>query len=43
MVEENGVTRHTHLLTVQIDAPIEQSAFAFAIPKGVKVVDQTKP
>jgi outer membrane lipoprotein carrier protein len=43
MVEGNGVTRHIHLLTVQIDAPIEQSAFAFTIPKGVKVVDQTKP
>lgn len=43
MAEANGVTRHVHLLTVQTDAVIDQSTFTFAIPKGVKVVDQTKP
>lgn len=43
MVEPSGVTRHIHLLTVQTDAPIDQSAFVFTIPKGIKVIDQTKP
>jgi chaperone LolA len=43
MVDANGVTRHVRLLTVQIDAPIDQSSFVFKIPNGVKIVDQTKP
>jgi outer membrane lipoprotein carrier protein len=42
LVEPNGVTRQIRLLTVQVDVPVDQSAFQFAIPKGVKVVDQTK-
>jgi chaperone LolA len=42
LVEPSGVTRHIHLLTVQVDAQVDQSTFKFTIPKGVKVVDQTK-
>lgn len=41
--ESSGVTRHIHLLTVEIDPPVNRSAFVFSIPKGVKVIDQTKP
>lgn len=40
--DSNGVSRHVQLLTVQIDPKIDQSAFAFNVPKGVKVIDQTK-
>lgn len=43
MEESNGVTRHIRLLTVQPDAKVDQSMFVFTIPKGVKVIDQTKP
>jgi outer membrane lipoprotein carrier protein len=42
LVEPNGVTRQIHLLTVQVDVPVDQSAFQFTIPKDVKIVDQTK-
>jgi outer membrane lipoprotein carrier protein len=41
--EPSGVTRHIHITTIQTNVPIDRTAFSFAIPKGVKVVDQTKP
>jgi outer membrane lipoprotein carrier protein len=42
-VEPSGVTRHIRLTAVQTNVPVDRAAFAFTIPKGVKVVDQTKP
>jgi Outer membrane lipoprotein-sorting protein len=41
--DANGVTRHIKLLTLQIDPQVKQSSFVFKVPKGVKVIDQTKP
>jgi chaperone LolA len=40
--ESNGVTRHIHLTTMELNGPIDKSAFTFTVPPGVKVVDQTK-
>jgi len=40
--DANGVTRHVHLTSLELNSPLDASAFAFAIPKGVKVIDQTK-
>ena len=41
--EPSGVTRHIRITAIQTNVPVDRSAFAFTIPKGVKVVDQTKP
>lgn len=41
--EPSGVTRHVRLTSVQTNVPVDRGAFTFKIPKGVKVVDQTKP
>jgi len=41
--EPSGVTRHIRLTAVELNVPVERSEFTFAVPKGVKVVDQTKP
>jgi outer membrane lipoprotein carrier protein len=40
--ESNGVTRSVHLTSVQVNAPIDRATFRFAVPKGARVVDQTK-
>ena len=42
-IEPSGVTRHVHITAIQTNVPIDRSGFNFTIPKGVKVVDQTKP
>ncbi|MDB4875671.1 MAG: outer rane lipoprotein carrier protein LolA [Gemmatimonadetes bacterium] len=41
--ESSGVVRHVHLTTVEPNAAIDRGAFTFVVPKGVKIVDQTKP
>ncbi|HEY9229817.1 MAG TPA: outer membrane lipoprotein carrier protein LolA [Gemmatimonadaceae bacterium] len=41
--EPSGVIRHIHLTSVEVNAPVDRKAFNFPIPKGVKIVDQTKP
>jgi outer membrane lipoprotein carrier protein len=41
--ESSGVTRHIRITAIQTNVPVDRSAFSFTIPKGVKVVDQTKP
>jgi outer membrane lipoprotein carrier protein len=41
--EPSGVTRHIRLLSVEPNAAVDKQAFAFAIPAGAKIVDQTKP
>jgi outer membrane lipoprotein carrier protein len=41
--EPSGVTRHIHLTTMETNVSVERSEFTFTVPKGVKVVDQTKP
>ena len=40
--ETSGVVRHVHLTTVSPNAAVDRSAFTFAVPAGVKIVDQTK-
>jgi outer membrane lipoprotein carrier protein len=40
--DANGVTRHIHLTALELNATLDANAFTFTIPKGVKVVDQTK-
>jgi outer membrane lipoprotein carrier protein len=40
--EPSGVTRRIHLKTMEINPSIDASTFSFAIPKGVKIVDQTR-
>jgi len=42
-IEPSGVTRHVHITAIQTNVPIDRTGFNFTIPKGVKVVDQTKP
>jgi outer membrane lipoprotein-sorting protein len=37
------VTRHVHITSIQTNVPIDRTTFIFTIPKGVRVVDQTKP
>lgn len=41
--EPSGVTRHVHITSIQTNVPVDRGTFSFAIPKGVKIVDQTKP
>jgi outer membrane lipoprotein carrier protein len=40
--DANGVTRHIRLTSLQLNGPLDGGAFSFSVPKGVKVVDQTK-
>jgi len=40
--ENSGVVRRIHLTSVELNAPIDAATFKFAIPPGVKVVDQTR-
>ena len=40
--DANGVTRHVHLTSLELNTTLDASAFTFTIPKGVKVIDQTK-
>ena len=39
--DNNGVTRHVRLTTLEPNATVDRSTFTFTLPKGVKVVDQT--
>lgn len=41
--ESSGVGRHIHLTSIELNADIDRGVFAFTVPKGVKVVDETKP
>ncbi|HEX3866823.1 MAG TPA: outer membrane lipoprotein carrier protein LolA [Gemmatimonadaceae bacterium] len=41
--EPTTVIRHIHLTSVEPNAPVGKSTFTFAVPAGVKVLDQTKP
>ena len=41
--EPSGVTRHVHITSIQTNVPIDRTVFSFTIPKGAKIVDQTKP
>ena len=43
VVEPSGVTRRVHLTTIRTNVPVNRDEFTFSIPKGVKVLDQTKP
>jgi outer membrane lipoprotein carrier protein len=43
VVESTGVTRHIRITGLEPNAPVERSSFTFTPPKGVKIVDQTKP
>jgi outer membrane lipoprotein-sorting protein len=38
-VEPNGLTRVVHITSFKPNAPVKDSAFKFAVPKGVKVVE----
>lgn len=40
--EQSGVSRHVRLTSVDINRPVSGSAFSFSVPKGVRVVDQTR-
>lgn len=40
--EQSGVTRHVRLTSLDVNAPLTNASFAFAVPKGVRVLDQTK-
>ena len=37
--EANGVSRHIRLTSLDVNVPIDASAFTFTPPKGVKIVD----
>ena len=40
--ESSGVTRSVQLTGLRVNAPIGMATFHFAMPKGVRVVDQTR-
>jgi outer membrane lipoprotein carrier protein len=40
--EQSGVTRHVRLTSLEINGAVASGAFSFAVPKGVRVLDQTK-
>ena len=40
--DASGVTRHVRLTSLQLNAALDAGAFTFTIPKGVKVIDQSK-
>jgi outer membrane lipoprotein carrier protein len=40
--DASGVTRHVHLTSLELNATLDAGAFTFNVPKGVKVIDQTK-
>jgi outer membrane lipoprotein carrier protein len=40
--DASGVTRHVRLTSLQLNPSLDDAAFAFTIPKGVKVIDQSK-
>lgn len=40
--ESSGVTRSVQLTSVRTNTPIDRTTFRFAMPKGVRVVDQTR-
>jgi outer membrane lipoprotein carrier protein len=41
--ETSGIVRHIRLSTISTNAPVDRAAFTFVIPRGVSIVDQTKP
>ena len=41
--ESTGVIRHVHLTSMDTNGAVERGAFTFAVPSGVKIVDQSKP
>ena len=41
-VEPSGVTRRVRLTSLQLNAPVAASTFTFQVPKGVRVVDQSR-
>jgi len=41
VVESSGVTRHIKITSLQTNVTIDRATFTFAVPKGVKIVDQT--
>jgi outer membrane lipoprotein carrier protein len=41
--ESSGVTRHIRITNIELNPPVDRSAFTFTPPSGVKIVDQTKP
>jgi outer membrane lipoprotein carrier protein len=41
--ETSGIVRHVRLTTIDANASVDRAAFAFIVPRGVSVVDQTKP
>jgi outer membrane lipoprotein carrier protein len=42
-VETSGVIRHIHLTSMELNRTIDRATFAFTVPSGVKVLDQSKP
>lgn len=40
--ENSGVTRHIRITDLAVNTPVAREAFAFSVPAGVTVVDQTK-
>jgi outer membrane lipoprotein carrier protein len=41
--ETSGIVRHVHLTSIETNGPVDRAAFSFVVPRGVSVVDQTKP
>lgn len=40
--EQSGVVRHVTLTSVELNGSVPKDAFVFTVPKGARVVDQTK-
>jgi outer membrane lipoprotein-sorting protein len=41
--DANGLTRHIRLSSLAVNAAVSDDEFAFAPPKGARIVDQTRP
>jgi outer membrane lipoprotein carrier protein len=40
--EQSGVVRHVRLTALELNAPVSKDAFVFAVPKGARIIDQTR-
>ena len=40
--EQSGVVRHVKITSMELNGPTPRDAFVFTVPRGAKVVDQTR-
>jgi outer membrane lipoprotein carrier protein len=40
--EQSGVVRHVKITAMELNGPVSKDSFAFVVPRGARVVDQSK-